>query len=214
MTGMETGVTRIHQGKAQLRPLVKSLIDIPVKPKRSMLTSRIIPTISMDRLQVTNIVLQFNGEEPKCAPTTQTNTHANEILFSAISKYISTNASAGTSYIFTCSKTRLAAAIQLPSISSSKTSKHIDMNLIALANIRYLTPRDRITVYICGMTAMKGQFYFADDQKLMHDRLILKSVIYELNSLGVNAEVFFGEHYSKQIWDMENCKYDPGMRRH
>jgi len=220
MTGRDVGITRIHQGNEYLRPLVKSLIDLPVKAMSDKLPKKYVMDISPARLEITNIVIDLKGAEPKCTNTLDPNPHANEILISAMSCLISTDESDGISYIFTCNKTRLAAAMQLESMSSIMTHKHIDMIQYALANMKNLLanftnmePKEKITAYICGMTANKGNSYFANDQKLINDRLILKSAVYELNSRGVNAEIFFGKKYRKQTYDLVTRKYEPGDDR-
>jgi len=166
--------------------------------------------VTLKKLARQNIAVSFEPFLWECRPTDINNCYKNEILFaSKRSQIIYTHASACSSYILYCEKTKIAAAVHVSPSYLTRPFFHVEMLLYGYANLIRMAPKDPVSAYISGMEVFIDPIEFYSGRLLMENyKNIQAAVLSELTERGVKIKALdVGKSYLRQELNLITGEY-------
>ena len=166
--------------------------------------------VTLKNLASKNMAVSFKPFLVESYPTGSNRCFTDEILFaSQKSGTIFTDASACSSYILYCERTKIAAAVHVSPKYLTRPVFHRDMLLYAYANLIKMAPKDPVSAYISGMEEFLDPDIYAAGRMLMESYRIIRATVFpELTERGVETKVIdVGKCYSRQELDLITGEY-------
>jgi hypothetical protein len=213
MVGIER--IRIAYGDPLLkRSLARFNLLHPEKIQKENLSKYTLNNVTLENLKRGNMVFKFDRSGfPTYRPIYSNNAATDQILFSARTEDITTDASACSSYMLFCENKRILAAVHVGGLHCRHLLFHREMLLYAYANLKRMAPKDPISAYISGMYILSSpELPFYQEAKINTNRTNLIFVVKELLSRDVEIkEINIGALYSRQIFSSKTGEYKPEL---